>query len=143
MNGNAEMLNYVYQNSQMGIESIKQLLGIVEHEKFSKCLELQLYEYQEINTKAKKLLNESGYDEKGINEMEKITTYFMINMKTLMDKSASHIADMMIKGSNMGIVEATKKIHQYENDVEKDVLSLMKKLLKTEEKNAEELKEYL
>lgn len=143
MNGNAEMLNYVYQNSQMGIESIKQLLEIVENEKFSQCLETQLSEYKDINMKAKKLLNENGYDEKGINEMEKLTTYFMINMKTLMDKSASHIADMMIKGSNMGIVEATKKIHQYENDAEKDVLSLMKKLLKIEEKNAEELKEYL
>lgn len=143
MNGNAEMLNYVYQNSQMGTETIKQLLGIVENEKFSKCLELQLAEYQEINMKAKKMLNENGYDEKGIDEMEKLSAYLMINMKTLMDKSASHIADMMIKGSNMGIVEATKKIHQYENDAEKSILLLMKKLLKTEEKNAEELKAYL
>lgn len=143
MNGNAEMLNYIYQNSQMGVETIKQLLGLVENEKFSKCLELQLSEYKEINMKAKKMLNENGYDEKGISEMEKITTYFMINMKTLMDKSAAHIADMMIKGSNMGIVEATKQIHQYENDAEKSILSLMKKLLKTEENNTEQLKEYL
>ena len=26
MNGNAELLNFVYQNSQMGVETIEQLL---------------------------------------------------------------------------------------------------------------------
>lgn len=143
MNGNAEMLNYVYQNSQMGIETIKQLLELVENEKFSKCLNRQLSGYKDINMKAKEMLNKNGYDEKGIGEMEKITTYFMINMKTLMDKSASHIADMMIKGSSMGTVEATKQIHKYENDAEKNIIALMKSLLKMEESNVEELKEYL
>lgn len=143
MNGNAEMLNYVYQNSQMGIESLKQLLDIVENEDFRKCLEKQLKGYQDINTKAKKMLNENGYDEKGIPGMEKVTSYLMINMKTLIDKSSSHIADMLIKGSNMGIVESTKKIHQYEDEAEKDITALMKELQKMEEHNIEELKKYL
>lgn len=143
MNGNAEMLNYVYQNSQMGIESLKQLLEIVENEGFRKCLEKQLGGYQDINTKAKKMLNENGYDEKGIPGMEKFTSYLMINMKTLIDKSSSHIADMLIKGSNMGIVEATKQLHQYEGEAEKDIISLMKELQKMEEHNLEELKKYL
>lgn len=143
MNGNAEMLNYVYQNSQMGIETIKQLLDIVEQEAFKKCLNRQLSEYKDINMKAKKMLHENGYDEKGIGEMEKLTTYWMINMKTLMDKSASHISEMMIKGSNMGIIDAMKKINEYEQSAEKNVVSLMKELLKTEENNVKELKEYI
>lgn len=143
MNGNAEMLNYVYQNSQMGIESLKQILKIVENERFGKSLEKQLEEYQSINTKAGKMLNENGCDEKGINGMEKITSYLMINMKTLTDKSSSHIADMLIKGSNMGIVDATKKLHKYEDKAEKDIIALMKELQKMEGHNLEELKKYL
>ena len=89
------------------------------------------------------MLNENGFDEKGIPGMEKITSYLMINMKTLIDKSSSHIADMLIKGSSMGIVEATKQLHKYEGDVEKDIISLMKELQKMEEHNVEELKKYL
>lgn len=45
----------------------------------------------------------------------------MVNLQTMADDSTSHIAKMLIQGSSMGITEAVKKLHQYENDVEKDV----------------------
>lgn len=32
MSGNTELLNFVYQNSQMGMESLSQLLEIAEDE---------------------------------------------------------------------------------------------------------------
>lgn len=143
MNGNAEMLNYVYQNSQMGMESVNQIIEIVENREFKKCLTRQLSEYKDINMKAKKMLHENGYDEKGINEMEKLSAYLMINLKTMTNKSSSHIAEMMVKGSNMGIIDAQKKIHEYEEESEKSIVTLMKTLLKTEEQNVEELKKYL
>ncbi len=143
MNGNAELLNYVYQNSQMGIDTTKQLLEITENQEFRKVLEDQTKEYKNINKKVRDALNKNGYDEKGIGELAKVSSYLMINMKTLMDKSASHIADMLIKGSNMGIVEGTKKINEYENEVEKDVIQLMKDLMSIEQKNIDQLKGFL
>jgi len=76
MNGNAELLNFIYQNSQMGVDTIKQLMGIVEDAEFKKHLESQLNEYQEIHTAAKSILNNNGYDEKGIRAVDKIKTYF-------------------------------------------------------------------
>ena len=82
-------------------------------------------------------------DEKGLGTFEKLRTYLMVNMQTLTDRSASHIAKMLIQGSSMGITEAVKKIHQYENDVEKDIRKLMEDLKEYEEKNVEKLKEFL
>lgn len=143
MNGNAEMLNYVYQNSQMGVKTLSHLIDMVESENFTGCLKNQLEGYQDINDQAKKMLNQNGYDEKGISEMEKVMTYWMINMKTIKDKSPSHIAEMLLQGSNMGIIEATKKIHQYDGEAENDILSLMYKLREMEEDYVEELKKYL
>lgn len=143
MNANVELLNYVYQNSQMGIKTIKQLLDIVEDLQFKKHLELELKEYEEINRDAKILLNNHNFDEKGIGMLNKISTYLMINIKTLLNKTPSHIAEMMILGSNMGIIEAIKDIRKYEGEAEKDILQLMKKLLKFEEENVEKLKGYL
>ena len=43
----------------------------------------------------------------------------------------------------MGITEAVKKLHQYENDVEKDIKKLMERLQEFEEENVEKLKEFL
>lgn len=142
MNGNAELLNYIYQNSQMGTDTIKQLLNIVEDADFKNQLQSQYNEYKDIHETAKNLLNKNGYDEKGISAFEKIKTYLMINIQTLTDHSVSHIAEMMIIGSNMGIIDAIKNIKKYK-DAEPEILSLMKKLNEFEENNVAMLKKFL
>lgn len=76
---------------------------------------------------------------KGLTGSRKMSAYLMLNMKTLTDKSPSHIAEMLVLGSNMGIVDAIKNMRKYK-DAEKDILSLMDRLLKFEEANVKELK---
>ncbi|HHW30594.1 MAG TPA: hypothetical protein GXX20_02800 [Clostridiaceae bacterium] len=142
MNENTELLNYIYQNSQMGVHTIGQLIDITEDEEFKKHLESQYKEYKEIHDAARELLNKHGYDEKGIGTFDKIKTYLMINMQTLTDKSTSHIAEMLIIGSNMGVINAVKNIKKYQN-AEPDIINLMKRLLEFEENNIQQLKEFL
>jgi hypothetical protein len=142
MNGNAELLNFIYQNSQMGVDTIEQLIGIVEDEEFKKQLESQYSEYKEIHNAAKLMLNKNGYDEKGIGAFDKIKTYLMINMQTLTDKTTSHISEMLIIGSNMGVINAVKNIKKYQ-DAEPDIITLMERLLKSEENNIQKLKAFL
>ena len=38
MNDNARLLNFVYQNAQMGVDSIRQLMGIVENKELKEHL---------------------------------------------------------------------------------------------------------
>lgn len=142
MNGNAELLNFVYQNSQMGVDTIKQLIGITEDEEFKRHLESQFNEYKEIHSAAKSMLNNNGYDEKGISAFDKIKTYLMINMQTLKDKTPSHISEMLIIGSNMGVINAVKNLKKYK-EAEHDIKNLMEKLLKFEENNIQQLKAFL
>lgn len=142
MNGNAELLNFTYQNSQMGVDTISQLLGIIEDKKFKRYLESQLNEYKAINEKAKSLLNKNGYDEKGISKLDKIKVYLMINMQTLIDKTPSHISEMLIIGSNMGVIDSIKNIRKYD-EAENKIVALMDDLLKFEENNIKELKRFL
>jgi len=142
MNANAEMLNFIYQNSQMGVRTIDQLLEIAEDEEFRKHLRAQYDEYQAIHDEAALLLNKHGFDEKGINAFEKLRTYLMINMQTLTDKSSSHIAEMLIIGSNMGIIDAIKNLKKYDG-VEQEITNLMERLLRIEENNVQQLKKFL
>jgi len=48
MNGNMELLNYIYQNAQMGTSTIEQLLGIAQDEAFRRQLQSQYGEYKAI-----------------------------------------------------------------------------------------------
>lgn len=142
MNGNAELLNFIYQNSQMGTETISHLLEITEDKNFKLQLQEQIGEYESIRATARDMLISNGYDEKGITAFEKIRTYLMINIQTLKDKTASHISEMLIIGSNMGVIDAIKNIRKYKN-AEKDISRLMEKLLEMEEHNIEQLKKFL
>ncbi len=142
MNGNAELLDFVYQNAQMGVGTIDQLVHIVNNEEFKEHLSAQLEEYRSILSEAKELLNNNGCDEKGISTCSKIKTYISIRLQTAKDQSPSHIAEMLILGSNMGIIDAIKNLKQYE-DAEEDIRNLMKRLLKFEEENVQQLKHFL
>ena len=106
MSGNTELLNFVYQNSQMGMESLSQLLEIAEDEEFRSCMEKQLDKYREFHNEAKRLLQERGHNEKSLGMFDKLKTYLMINMQTMSDKSTSHLAQMLIEGSSMGVTNA-------------------------------------
>lgn len=143
MNENAELLNFVYQNSQMGVDTLQQLMEITEGVSFKAFLEEQLCGYEDFHKRARKMLNQNGYDEKGLSSIEKIKTYLMVNLQTVKDHSASNIAGMLINGSTMGIVDAIRKLNEYECRVEKDIKKLMEDLKEFEEKNIEKLKEFL
>lgn len=142
MNGNAELLNFVYQNAQMGADTIEQLIEIVEDTSLSQQLHKQLGTYEEVRNAARKMLNANGYDEKGLSALEKIRTYLMINLQTLTDRSTSHIAEMLIIGSNMGVIQTIKKLKQYDAAAV-EIIALMDYLRKFEEENIEVLKHYL
>ncbi len=141
-NENAVFLNFIYQNSAMGVTTINQLLDIAKEEEFRKHLQKELEEYRHYHEEAKRLLNDHGFDEKGLTMFEKIRTYLMISVQTMTDNSASHIAEMMITGSNMGILDATKHLKESDH-VEREIRNLMENLLKFEEKNVQKLKDFL
>lgn len=143
MSADAELLNFIYQNSQMGVETLHQLLPMTDNEDLKKQLHAQLKEYAGIHEEAKELLNKNGCQEKEIGQIQKIMTYLAIDMKTMTDKSASHMAEMLILGSVRGIIDCIKRIRQYEGEAEKEIVELMNRLLKFEENNVEQLKSSL
>lgn len=142
MNENVEMLNYIYQNAEMGKTSIEQILKEVEDLEFRDVLKEQLKDYEYVMDKSDSLLTDEGKLPKGIDAMPKIMSYIKIKMDTLKDDTSSHIAAMMMQGSNMGITEITRNLNKYEN-VDNEIKDLASRLLKIEQDNVERLKPYL
>ena len=74
--------------------------------------------------------------------MEKASTYMALKMNTLTDKTSSHMAEMLIQGSTMGSVDIQKQLNKY-SEADTDVRRLGERLLKTEQRNIEQLQQYL
>ncbi len=142
MDTNTELLNYVYQNAQMGVDTIDQLNNIIEDKAMCDALRTQQQEYRAIHDEAEKRLTDMGHKPKGISGTSKAMTYMSIATNTLTNKSPSHIAEMMIQGSTMGIIDATKRIKQYAAAAPEHI-ALTDRLLKTEQNNVEQLKPFL
>ena len=105
-------------------------------------IQSQLREYEDICAAAADMARRENSEAKGVNALAKISSYLSVNMNTMIDKTSSHLAEMMMQGSNMGVIEITQKLKEFA-DADEEVLSLGRKLLKTEERNLEQLKKYL
>lgn len=142
MDNDEEFLNYIYQNAEMGKNTISQLIGIVDDAAFKKTLESQLREYNEIFETANNKIELTRKTSKSIGTIPRLSTYLAINMKTMMNNTPAHIAEMMIQGSTMGIIDVTKKLKEYDN-ASMEVKKLGNGLLKFEQQNVEEMKKFL
>lgn len=68
-------------------------------------------------------------------------TFYGIEMKTLTDKSDSKIAELLLKGTNMGIIEGRKMLNHKE--ISEEVHDLIQKFVTMQENSVETLKKYL
>ena len=142
MDGNIELLNYIYQNSEMGKDTLTQLIKMTTDENFKNNLQSQLNEYTSIFNEADEKLKSNNKESKSIGTLTKVSTYISINFNTLINKTPSHMAEMLIQGSTMGIIDITKKIKEYKSQ-DQTILGLANKLLQFEQKNIDELKKFL
>lgn len=142
VNTNVELLNFIYKNAEMGKQTLPKLLEVCEDAAFRPVIQSQLREYEDICAAAADMARRENSEAKGVNALAKISSYLSVNMNTMIDKTSSHLAEMMMQGSNMGVIEITQKLKEF-GDADEEVLSLGRKLLKTEERNLEQLKKYL
>lgn len=145
MNENNELLEYIYQNSKMGVKSCTNLINILntKDNKIKKIVEGELKGYEEFVKKTEKLLKKHKVEPKEKGVMSDIMSKIGMNMEMMKDNSDAKVADMLTKGFTMGNVDIAKKIDRYEKDADKDILALAKELLDFGKKNIEILKPYL
>ena len=142
MNANLEMMNAIYKNAQMGQDTLTQLSKIAEDEDFANLLVQQKNSYKKICNESSQWISQQNAAPKGVGKMAELSTYLTINVQTLIDKTPTHLAGMVMQGSVMGIIDITRNLHTYHN-AEQSVLDIGYRLLDLEEYNLDECKKYL
>ena len=142
VNNHIEFLNYIYQNAEMGIVGINDIVSKVKDEEFESLLNEQKSDYENICNEAIEILKKYGKEQQELNKMAKISSYMMSMMKTMKDPSTSNLAKMMMEGSNKGIIEITEKINNFK-EKDEEIVDLANKLLETEQNNLDNLKKFL
>ena len=136
------ILNEVNKGIKMGMDSISTISEKVGDNQFKDDLLFQYDKYNEILNRVNSELK--NYDDfpKELPPMQKTMGYIDIQMSTLTDKSNSHIAEMLIKGTNMGIIEGVK-LENHNPEVEPTISNILDDFIRFQENNVEQLKKYL
>lgn len=138
-----DVLDELNKGACMGMDAIHYILDKVEDEDLKKELDRQYREYKEISEEINKIYKNYNKQEEPhkTNAMNKAMTWYGIEMKTMIDDSTSKITELLLQGTNMGIIEGRKLLNH--KDTDKKINELVKKYVDTQEKAVEKLKQFL
>lgn len=143
MEENINALDELNKGACMGMDAIKFIIDKVDSKKFKDGLLNQYKKYEDISLKINDLY--SRYNDTDTphetNALEKVMTWYGIEMKTITDHSDSKIAELLLKGTNMGIIEGRRLLNHKE--VDKTVHELIDEYVIMQEDSANDLKNYL
>ncbi|MBR6689867.1 MAG: hypothetical protein IKL65_00860 [Bacilli bacterium] len=136
------VLDELSKGACMGRDAIHFIMDKVEDENLKKELNRQYREYKEISEEINKIYPEYSEDEPHkTNAMNKMMTWYGIEMKTMMDSSTSKIAELLMQGTNMGIIEGRRLLNQ--KDTNEEINKLVEKYVEVQETAVEKLKPFL
>ena len=142
-NQNLNILDEVNKGATMGMDAINYVSEKVKDDDFKQVLDVEFDKYQNISNRVNDLYaHYSSKEPHQANAMNKMMTWYGIQMRTMMDDTTSKISELLMQGTNMGIIEGRRLINQ-NNDIAPDVKNILHDFVTMQEDSIETLKKYL
>lgn len=146
MNKNQDMnvLDEVNKGATMGMDAIDYLVPKVQDSTFKEVLDIEYNKYKDISRRANNLYENYTIEKEPheTNAMNKMMTWYGIQMRTMNDSSNSKISELLMQGTNMGIIEGRRLLNQ-NPDMNSKIKTLLSDFVKMQEDSVETLKKYL
>lgn len=137
------ILDELNKGATMGMDAIKMVLEKTEDNTFKEVLSTEYSKYNKISQRINNLY--SIYSDKEphkTNAMNKMMTWSGIQMNTITDTTPSKLSELLMQGTNMGIIEGRRLINHNQN-ASADVKNILHDFVTMQEDSVETLKEYL
>ena len=142
-NKNLNILDEVNKGATMGMDAISYISEKVSDDNFKNVLDTEYKKYQKISDRVNDLYsNYSSKEPHETNTMNKMMTWYGIQMKTMTDDTTSKLSELLMQGTNMGIIEGRRLINQ-NPQADDDVKNILNDFVVMQEDSVETLKKYL
>ena len=142
-NDNLNILDEVNKGATMGMDAISYVSEKVKDGDFKQVLDVEYNKYKDVSNRVNKLYsNYSSKEPHETNAMNKMMTWYGIQMKTMTDDTTSKLSELLMQGTNMGIIEGRRLLNQH-NNIEPDVENILNEFVTMQEDSVETLKKYL
>ena len=137
-----KVLNEVYKGAKMGMEAIHDIEDKIDNHEFKKEVKDQYNDYQVIAEKIENTVDQNKWKLDEVSTKNKIVSWTSIKMQTAIDDTVSHMSEMLIQGTVMGIIEGVKLSNKNPN-LDKQTEAIVDEFVKIGEDNIQVLKTYL
>ena len=143
-NQNLNVLDEINKGATMGMDAINFVLDKVEDSSFRKVLDGEYNKYRDISNRVNDVYSNYNTEKEPheTNAMTKMMTWYGVQMKTMNDHSNSKLSELLIQGTNMGIIEGRKLLNNNEN-LPKEIDTILNDFVVMQEDSVETLKKYL
>ena len=142
-NNNLNILDEINKGATMGMNAIHFVSDKVNNAEFKHVLNVEYNKYEQISERVHDLYNNYSVKEPHeTNAMNKMMTWYGIQMKTMTDDTTSKLAELLMQGTNMGIIEGRRLINANQN-AENNVKNILNDFVVMQEDSVETLKKYL
>lgn len=138
------VLDEINKGSTMGMDAIEFISKKVGDPKFKDTLNVEYGKYQDISNRVNEIYSDYTHEEEPheTSAMNKIMTWWGIQMKAMSDQSNSNLSELLLNGTNMGIIEGRRLINQNPG-INEPIKTLLCDFVKMQEDSVETLKTFL
>lgn len=142
-NKNLNILDEVNKGATMGMDAITFIKDKVSDYDFKEVLSTEYKKYEKISERVNDLYSEyTDKEPHETNAMNKAMTWYGIQMKTMTDDTTSKLSELLMQGTNMGIIEGRRLLNQNPNAAD-NVKNILNDFVVMQEDSVETLKKYL
>lgn len=139
---NVKVLKELGKGAKIGTDSISFVAKKVSDQEFSDELSFQYNQYDDILNRVNDIYGKYSLVPDHTNIKNEFMTWMGIQMNTMEDKSNSKIAELLIQGNTMGIIEGRRLLNNNPN-VDQEIQKTLNDFVTLQENTVEKLKTYL
>ena len=110
---NTDMLEAVVENTEMGKNTLDELMGLTHDQRLKDEMLRQKREYRRLNQQAHTALDAIGAEAKGQSAAARMSVSMGIRTRTMLDKSTRNLATMLAEGSGQGVMDCKRAETDY------------------------------
>ena len=138
-----ELLCEMYRNVTMGSENLATVVPKISGKFMLSNVTSQLEKYADLTNRTEELLEKRAVKAEKPSAMKKLMSRGGIALNTVFDSSDEHIAEMIIKGTDMGADQLENKLNEFKkNGSDSEAEKLCREIIDYERSEAQKMKEY-
>lgn len=143
-NTNLNVLDEVNKGATMGMDAISIISEKTNDANLKETLKVEYTKYKDISQRVNNIYSKYTTEKEPheTNKMNKMMTWYGVQMKTIKDDTPSKLSELLMQGTNMGIIEG-KRLLNNNTRIDEDVKNVLNDFVVMQEDSIETLKKFL